>query len=211
MRAPLCTFPLVLVVLAPLPQKRVEQVRPPDFQEVVSAAQEAWKAERYGACMGQLNKALALAMGRRARLIATALPAAPVGWTLEVEDGSGPARDNPLAAGLLATVGSQVTARYRQGDGEGRLELAVHADSPLIQLLSMLVSDPALLGPNSALIEYEQHEAVLTTFEGNPSQLQILLNGKHICDVQARGLTEEQLFALLDQAAIDRLAAVLER
>jgi hypothetical protein len=211
MRAPLCSVSLALVAVAPLAQKRVEQPRPADFPEVVAAAEEAWKAERYGACMGQLNKALALAMEKRARLIAAALPTAPEGWTLEVEDVSEQALNSPLAAGLLATMGSQVTARYRQRDGEGRLEVAVHADSPMIQMLGVLVSNPALLDPDSELIEYEQHKAVLTTLEGSPSQLQVLLHEKHLLDVQVYGLSEERLFALLDQAAIDRLAAALER
>ena len=78
-------------------------------------------------------------------------------------------------------------------------------------MLGVLVSNPALLDPDSELIEYERHKAVLTTLEGSPSQLQVLLHGKHLFDVQIYGLAEEQVFALLDQAAIDRLAAALER
>jgi len=161
--------------------------------------------------MRELNKALALTMAKRSKLISAALPAAPSGWTLEVEDVSEDARNNPLAAGLLATMGSQVTAHYRDENGEASVDVSVHADSPMVQMFSMLVSNPAMLDEDSEMIDYEQHKAVLTTTDGSPSQLQVLLHEKHFLDVQVYGLSEERLFALLDQAAIDRLADALER
>jgi hypothetical protein len=211
MRLSLPSLALAALVTVPLGQERVKPDEPVAFPQVLDAAQEAWESGRYGACMGALNNALGLAMEKRVGLIAAALPPAPAGWALELEDVGRQARGNPVAASLLVTVGSLVSARYREEGGQGQVDVSIHADSPVAQILGVLVADPALLDEGSELIEYEQHRAILTTADGSPRQLQVLLHDKHLCDVDVRDLGEEQLFALFDQAAIDRLAAALER
>jgi len=84
-------------------------------------------------------------------------------------------------------------------------------DSPMVQMFNMWIQNPAMLGEGAELIKYGPHAAVLRTQGSGRLQLQILLLGKHLCDVTSEGLDEDGLFALFDQAAVDRLASVLSR
>jgi hypothetical protein len=65
-----------------------------------------------------------------------------------------------------------------------------------------------MLGEGAELIEYEAHRAVLRT-EGTGFHLQILINDAHVCEVRAQGVGEDTLFAMFDQAVVDRLAKAL--
>jgi hypothetical protein len=77
-------------------------------------------------------------------------------------------------------------------------------------MLSGYMTNPALLGENKELIEYGSHKAILESQQKNDRRsLQILIDAKHLVDVKTNGITEEQLFAMWDQATVDRLASAL--
>lgn len=202
---------LALVAAIPFAQKRASETKPADFASVLTSAQEAWKAERYGACMGELNKAIGLAMAQRTKVIVAALPAAPEGWTREIEDVGEQMRGNAFAAGLGAIAGTQLTAHYRSGDGSASLDVSVNADSPMIPMLNMVLSNPAMRDKGTELIEYGAHKALLTSSDGQPSQLQIVIAQKHYCQIDINGVGEDRLFKLFDQAAVDKLAEALSK
>ena len=202
---------LALLAAVPFAQKRVQPDEPEDFPAVLAAAGEAWKEQRYGGCLAELKKALSLATRKRTQAIAVALPAAPEGWKRTVDDPNEDASQNPFAAGLMASVGSMVTVRYRQESGGGSFEAQVTADSPMVQMLNLWIANPAMLEKGSELIDYEGHKAVLKSRDDTPQQLMILLLGQHVCEVNVRNASEEQLFALFDQAAVNKLAQALAR
>lgn len=186
-------------------QKRVTQ-GPAEFSATLASASTAWEAGDYGACIKGLRTALGLATEKRAESIRASLPAAPAGWTAvpdRKQDGG-----NAFAAAMASSIGSVVERRYQKDAGKGSMTVTVTADSPVVQMMTMVLANPAMLGPGSELIEYGAHKAVLKA-EGQKLQLQILLNAVHICEVNAQGVTEDELFALFDQALVDRLAKVL--
>jgi hypothetical protein len=205
---------LLVVALAGLTlaagaQQRVKAKGPADFGTSLGAAEAAWKKESYGACIAALKDALGVATLKRIGAIRAALPS-PDGWR-SIEDRSAEeARANPMAAAMMAGVGTQLGHEYRREDG-GSLKVSLTLDSPLVQMFNMWVANPAMLEKGAELIKYGDHNAVLKTGD-NRLELQILIDGAHLCEVRARGgVDEDALFAVFDQAAVDRLAAALRR
>jgi hypothetical protein len=206
-----CTLVLCCAgsALVAAPQKRTKPKGPEDVPALLEAAGEAWKGERFGECIQSLQSAMGLVSAKRAEALLAALPPAPAGWEVE-PDSSDDARTNPFAAAVASAVGNVVQRSYRQTSGEGHADVTLTADSPLVGMFQMWITNPALLDADSELIEYDAHKAVLRK-QGDGLDLQILIGGKHVCEVQAGGMSEEQLFKLFDQDVVNRLAAVLAR
>lgn len=194
------------------PQKRVSQDAPKDFPSCLRRAQTAWEQSNWNEAVVALQDGIALATEKRTAVIKEALPKAPAGWKAEPERDQG--QQNPfanrMAAAMAASVGSTIERTYRPEEGRGSVRVTVTADSPLVQMLNMWMANPAMLEPGSELIEYEAHKAVLKTQSGGKRlDLQILIHGKHVCQVVVDGGSEELLFAMFDQKAVDRLAGAL--
>lgn len=203
---PLFALLATLVLTSAALQKRVQTAEAEDFPAIMKSASAAWEANDFGACVAHLKKATGLANEKRSEAIRAALPAAPAGWMLE------PAKKNPaenaMAAALGGAIGNVTQANYREEGGRGSISVSIMSDSPMIQMFNMWASNPAMLGENAELIEYEAHRAVLKK-ESSGLSLQILIHKKHMCDVKVRGLDEDAMFKMFDQATIDKLAAIL--
>lgn len=197
---------LVAVTTSAAVQKRVSPKGPADFPSTIRAAGAAWESGEYGQCVKELKTALGLANGKRSESIRAAFPAAPEGWKVEPERNVD--ATNPFAAAMASSVGTIVERKYKQEGGRGAISCTLTADSPLVQMFTMWMANPALLGEGAELIEYEAHRAVLKS-EGQGYNLQILINGAHVCEVRAQGVSEDALFKMFDQRVVDGLAKVL--
>ena len=196
---------LVLLAAVAVPQTRAKKPEAKDMPEMLAKVGELWAAADYPGCMRELKSCTALANARWTAAIREALPAAPEGWTKVA-----PKEESQMQAGAMAAlavgVGTVVEQQYT-ADGK-RLTATVTADSPMIGMMSMMFTNPAMLGPDKELVEYGTDKAILDTSNANRLNLQILISGKHLVDVQCPE-NDEFLFAMFDQAAIDRLSRVL--
>jgi hypothetical protein len=188
-------------------QERVKPKQPKEVPALLDAAKRAFAAEKYGACMNELQEAVGLVARLRQAQILAALPAAPAGW--EVVPDEKDAQPNPFAGALASSVGNVFSREYKETGGRGRITVQMTTDSPMVQMFDMWIQNPAMLGEGAELIKYGAHHAVLRKQNGGRLQLQILLLGEHLCDVTANGLDEDGLFGMFDQAAVDKLAGVL--
>jgi hypothetical protein len=182
-----------------------------DFPTTLTSAKTHWDNGRYGACLSDLHAAVLLASQKRAEAVVAALPAAPAGWNAVPDKSRDQMQNNAFAQAMgagLAAAGNVVQHEYKQQGGSGRVQVTITADSPLVAMFNAWIANPAMLEKGAELIRYEAHSAVLKKPSGS-LQLQILIHDKHLCDVDARGMTEDQLFALFDQKAVDALAGVL--
>jgi len=204
---PLVALLATLVLTSAALQKRAKTTSAADFPGLMKAASAAWDAGNYSECLTNLKKATGLANEKRSAAIRAALPAAPAGWKLEPEKKNA-AAGNAMAQALGGAMGNVTQARYSEEGGRGSIDISLMADSPMVQMFNMMVTNPAMLGEDGELIEYEEHRAVLKK-ERNGLSLQILIHKKHMFDVKTRGLDEDGLFAMFDQATIDKLAALL--
>lgn len=204
------TLALLLIgsVLIAAPQKRAAQKEALDFPSLLSGASASWQAGKYGTCLSQLQEATKLVNIKRTEVILAALPAAPEGWQAEPDRAVEDLKQNPFAASMMSAIGNVIQRTYKQDSGRGRVQVTVTADSPLVSMFQMWLTNPAMLEKGAELIEYNEHKAVLKPQSGG-FNLQILIAGKHICEVQASTLSDEELFRMFSQEIVDRLAGAL--
>lgn len=191
----------------PATQKRVQQKDAADFPGTLDAAQEAWTQGRYGACLSALKEATGLVTAKRIEAILAALPAAPAGFE-KVEEERDQVQANQMMAGMAGLVGNIVEQEYR---GPFRLRVTISADSPMVQMVTMGLSNPALLDKDTELIEYENdHKALLKRVNGGQARdFTLVVAGKHLVQVDFGSSDEDQLLAMWSQGAVDAIAAAL--
>lgn len=195
---------LALAVLFAAPavaQKRAAPKKETTFPEAVEQAKKAVDAQEYGAAVSALQAAIRAVQKVQRTAILAALPK-PEGFAIkddEVKDDEA----NPFGAGMAA-LGLNVNRHYSK-DGK-RIDVEVTANSPMVQMLSMMFANPAIVKADGGeLVEYGQHKAILKPSGDDGQELTILMHGKHIVKVTTQGLTADELLAVFDQATIDRL------
>ena len=199
----------VPALLAPTVQKRVKEQEAKDFPTLISEATSQWNEKRYGGCIAALQEAVVLATTERVTAIRGALPNPPTGWE-QLPDKKNNAQNAAGLAALGAVAGNIVDRKWKATEGRSNLAVSVTADSPLVGMLGGYITNPAMLGEGKELIEYGTHKAILETQKkGSRLKLQIIIAQKHIVDVTANGMTEDELFAMWNQEAVDRLASAL--
>lgn len=204
-------LPVLAAAAVALPaQKRATEQEQPTFERSWNAAREHWNAGRYGACNRSVTEALGLVAVKRAQVLRAAFPAAPEGWTIEEDRSNEEAAANPLLGAMAATAGTTIRKVYNQTETRARMDVTLTADSPMVQMVGMMFGNAAMLPKGTELIEYEAHKAMLKKQGEDRWELMIMIADKHICQVNARGMSDDALFAVWDQAAVDRLAKALE-
>lgn len=196
--------PLALVAtlwLAPaFGQQRSAPKKDPTFPEAVEQAKKAADAEQYGAAIAALHEAIAALQKKQRVAILASLPK-PDGWT--VKDDEPNDADNPFAAGM-ALVGMNLTRRYRNNDKS--LTVEITANSPMMQMMSMMFNNPALLKADGGeIVQYGAHKAILKKNGDSGSELQILMHDKHLIKVTSQGISDDDLLKIFDQAFVDRM------
>lgn len=202
---------LTPVLTAAALQKRASK-KERSFEGIIESVQKNWKSGNYGIVVRDLKEGLGVASLKVQEQIRSVFQA-PTGYTIVPDrNAAQAAANNPFLAAMSAGVGDMVSAEFKADEGRGRLTVNVTANSPLVSMFNMWITNPAMLG-DGELIEYENgHKGVLRKESGGRSfTLQVLINKQHVVDGnlsnEERG--EEVLFEALDQAFVDKLAKVL--
>jgi hypothetical protein len=200
MRNLLLVLSTLLVLPAALPQERQGAKKVLTFPEAVEAAKKAVDAEKTGAAIAALQAAIKdLQKKQRAQILAC-MPK-PEGWEIEDPPIDEPAND--LAIGMLGGH-STVTRTYRSG--EKQITTEVTANSPLLQMLTMMFANPALVEADGGeIVKYGQHKAMLKKNGESGQELTILMHDSHLVKATAQGVSSDDLLKIFDQAFVDRL------
>lgn len=173
------------------------------FPVHLTEAKAAWDAGRLGATTESLRAALGLVNEARHKAVLGAFPELGEGWTFE------PSEYDPNAAMLMAMAGFVVEGSYRGPDSRD-LSLTATMGSPMVQMFAPMLANPSFLGDDAELIKYGEHKALLQKNGDTSWELTIILGGD-LVQARADGMTDEQLLAVLDQEAVDALAAALTK
>lgn len=194
---------LALSAAIPFAQERVNKKKTPEFKDVHTAIAAAYEAGNYGLAMSKTRELLTVLTPKWQEAILAALPAAPQGYTILPQEKQDAQATAALAA-FSASVGTVVEQKYK-GDG-GIVSVQVTADSPMLQMFSMVLDNPAMLSEGQELVKYGEHKALLKQ-EGSRWTLQIVIDSSM---VEVKGnVSDEFLLRMFDQKAVDKLAAVL--
>lgn len=201
---------LALVLVAPSAQKRVAKKGPADFKALHAASGASHEAGHYATCLKQLREMTAVVAQKFEEKVLASMPPAPAEYEKVVKKKQGTNQMEAAMLASMAAVGRVIEQRYKSLDHKVRdAVISVTSGSPLLQMFGMWVANPAMLGPDAELIEYEQCKAVLQK-EGNDQVLRIKL-ADDLIEVRAPGRDGDFLLALMSQQHLNALQASLEQ
>ena len=171
---------LALILLVPAPAKAED-----DIGEQIKLGLKLYEQGKINQAVSELEFALAQLRQLKADRAGAFFPDPPKGWTAEKpsSEAVGPA----IFGGL--TTSSRI---YRQNEGNGRAEIRIIFDSPLIQSLGVifnttLLSQGALSG---RLLKLNGHKARLEEIDNENAELQMLVDGGILVQAEVSGVTQ---------------------
>ena len=192
-------LPILLAVPATA-QKRATPKKAPTIAESIAQAEQALTSEAYGAAVAALQDAIRAVQKLQREAILANLPK-PEGFEFEDVE---PAADTEVWGADVSMLGLTVNRHYQKD--EKSIDVEVMANSPVVQMVTMMLSNPALIEADGGeVVEYGQHQAVLKNDGESGLELQLVMHGKHLVKVRTQGLSEEELFKAFDQAFVDRM------
>ncbi len=174
-----------------------------EIADQIKQALKLYEDGKISAALEELNFASAQLRQKKAESLAAVFPKAPEGFTA-----GKPTSESSGAAMLGAVTATQV---YRKAGG-GSAEIQVMTDSPLLQSMAMMMSNPMFLqsGRNGKLIRLAGHKAILKSRSDQRAELQAVVGSKVLVQIKVRGVAgaaelAKQLFQALDIAKLKEL------
>ncbi|GAB6060245.1 hypothetical protein [Desulfonatronum parangueonense] len=117
-----------------------------DVLDTIEQALTLYKQGDYTAAAGNLDYAAQLVRQKKGGRLESFLPDAQPGWTAD------DAQSSAMAAMFM---GGGVTAEraYHRDDGEGEINISIMADSPMLQGIMMMFSNPMIAASAGAKME----------------------------------------------------------
>ncbi|MDN6323450.1 MAG: hypothetical protein L0J73_12475 [Halomonas sp.] len=160
--------------------------------EQIELGLELYQEQEYGAAITELEFAIEDMRKMMSGLIAQTFPEAPGGWTAqEASSGS--------SGGAAAQFGAGGTARervYQQEDGNGQLTASMMLDSPLIQSMGAMFSNPAIIAaqPNMERVRLGREAAVVKWEpERSRAEVTLMLDGRIMMQVKGENLGSQEI------------------
>lgn len=151
-----------------------------EIEDQIKLGLKLYQDGKYNEAASELEFALAQLRQKKADSLSDIFPKAPQGWTAEEPQSESAAR-SMLGGGISASQ------TYRQKNGKGRAKIEVMTDSPLIQSLGMILSNPMFMqgGRQVRLVRIHGQKGMLKRQGKKGFQLQMLINGKVLMKVEA--------------------------
>ncbi|MFN2332349.1 MAG: hypothetical protein ABR580_10925 [Halomonas sp.] len=179
--------------------------------EQIELGLELYQEDEYGAAITELEFAINDIRKLMSERIAETFPEAPEGWSAGTVDSAG---GGGGAAAMFGGGGSMLEREYRQEQGNGRLTAKLMIDNPMVQAMSAMFSNPAMIAaqPNMERIRIGRDSGLLKweADRGN-AEVSFLMDGRILMQVNGQGLASQEpavellkawdLDALREQAA----------
>jgi len=177
----LLAAPALLVLLAPLPAGADE------VTDQLDVAREAYEAGNLSQSVDELNYAISQIQEKLNSSYVKLLPEPLEGWT---------ASEATSATGGLAALGggTTMTRSYSSSDG-GSVEIQVIANSPLIQGMSMMLSNPMLMqmDPSTKPYRYKGSKGMIKHAAGSSDyQISLMVGNSIMVQVEGSGLASKE-------------------
>lgn len=180
--------------------------------EQIELGLELYQEQEYGAAITELEYAINDIRQLMSGRIGETFPDPPAGWSAgEVASSGG---GGGAAALFGGGGGSSLEREYRQEDGNGRMQAQLMIDNPMIQAMSVMFNNPAMvaaqpnmervrIGRDSALVKWEP--------ERGSAEVSFLMDGRILMQINGQGLESQEpaveLLRAWDLAAVREQAA----
>lgn len=164
------------------------QAQAADVAEQIELGLELYQEEEYGAAITELEFAINDMRKLMSGRIGETFPDAPEGWSAgEVASSGG----GGGAAAMFGGGGSMLERDYRQVDGDGTMSAQLMIDNPMVQAMSAMFSNPALIAaqPNMERIRIGRESALLEWEpESSSAEVSFLMDGRIMFQISGSGL-----------------------
>jgi hypothetical protein len=175
----------VSLALALLLILTVGPARADEITDQIERSIKLYKDGNVSEALNELEFASGLMRQKKAESLAEVLPEAPSGWKAE--------KTETQAMGKAFFGGGLSASRaYKQEKGKGRVTIEVVSDSPLLQGVAMLLTNPMLVqsAQGSKLIRIGDEKAILQARGTESAEVQLVVDNKVLVKAEARGLPE---------------------
>jgi hypothetical protein len=163
-----------------------------DVSDAIQAAKEAYSAGNYSEAIQSLDYASQLVRQAKSEQVVKLLPPAPNGW--EAEDGTSDAAGS-------AFLGGMVSARrdYNRTNGDGNVSVQVQSDSPMLQSIGMIFSNPMLMSASGAKVETIKGQKCAVTYRNNEKSgdIKALVDNRYVVTVEGHDVSRDDLLAFM--------------
>jgi hypothetical protein len=171
---------LVLIALFISPLCVPASASADEISEQIQRGLELYDKGKLSEALEELNFAVAQMRQKKADSLQELFPEAPSGWK------AGEPETKSAGAGMLGG-GISAAQTYQQTGGKGRATIEIMTDSPLIQSMAAMLSNPIFLqgGKNGRLIRINGEKAVLKD-KDKKGEIMMLLDNKILIKVEVR-------------------------
>lgn len=175
-----------------------------EILDQIEAAKQAYQASQLRQSVQELQFVITQIQEKLDQEYAKLMPAPLEGWKAETPQAQ-------TAAMAMMGGGTQVSRRYYRDDRGESIELRILADSPMLQVMSMMLANPMMMRSEPGTKPYRQgrHRGMIKNQPGsNQWELNLLVSGRILVQVEGRGMQASQsledYLQALDLDAVER-------
>ena len=170
--------------------------------EQIEAGVKAYKAGEYKQAITELNFAIAEILSRMDEAAKQVLPDPLPGWKAEEAEAQSMA--------MMGMGGTTISRSYYREDGDARVEIQIVADSPMIQMFAMMMTNPMMMqGDPSTRVFRHNGKRGLMKHEKNSREWEATLllgNGRIMVQVNGSNLADDAaVMAYLDALDLKKI------
>ena len=170
-----------------------------EIKQAITAGTQAYEAGELSQAATQFDYVATLIRQLQAGELGNLFPDPLPGWQAEEVESQ---------AGSAAFFGGGINASRSYRKDGGRLEISITKDSPLLQTMGMLFTNPSMATMGGYKVKRIKGHTAMVKSEGNSQELQMMVANRILIQITGRGVGEDDLKAYaeaLDIEAINRL------
>jgi hypothetical protein len=181
-RLPVGAVVLMLVTLSPVAPAD-------DVTDAVNEALQFYKEGKYSEAASNLNYAAQLVQQKKGTSMESILPEPLSGWTAEEAT-------SQTAGAAMFGGGVTVERNYAKESG-GTVKIQVVTDSPLLQSMMMMMTNPMFATANGGKLEtISGHKAIVKMNPGEQGgQIQLVIANRFLVTIGGNGVTKDDMVA----------------
>ena len=178
-----------------------------EFRKYLDAADRAFAEGAYLAAVSQLRDGMQVANDALRSSILAAMPTPPAGFVAVSMPEPNVNRADPLTAGLVTSTSRPIERRFQSHDGASTLRMVVAPNAPSVAIVQQQLRQaegderfvPIVIGGQAGVL--------VRSYNG--ASVRFAIKDRHLLEIQAVAVDEEVLGQIVDQRALEKLAAAL--
>lgn len=168
-----------------------------EITQAINEGTQAYEQGQLSQAASQFDYTATLIRQQQASAIGNLLPEPLPGWT------AGAAESQATSA---AFFGGGINASRDYSKDSSRLTISITKDSPLLQAIGMLFSNPSMASMSGYKVKRINGHTAMMKQEGNNQELQVLVGNNILIQLDGSAVSETELQAYVEAIDIDAIS-----